>query len=68
MQDNQSTIHLLTNKGASAPLLVQHLRRRFNELREHVTNGDISVHKLATNLMIADILTTKPLGPTVFLP
>ena len=29
-------------------------------------NGDISVHYLASDLMIADILT-KPLGPTAFL-
>ena len=65
MQDNQSTIRLLTNKGASAGR-TKHLRRRFNGLREHVMNGDISVHYLASDLMIADILT-KPLGPTAFL-
>ena len=65
MQDSQSTIRLLTNKGASAGR-TKHLRRRFNGLREHVMNGDISVHYLATDLMIADILT-KPLGPTAFL-
>ena len=65
MQDNQSTIRLLTNKGTSAGR-TKHLRRRFNGLREHITNGDISVHYLATDCMISDILT-KPLGPTVFL-
>ena len=65
MQDNQSTIRLLTNKGASAGR-TKYLRRRFNGLREHVINGDISVHYLATDLMIADILT-KPLCPRAFL-
>ena len=62
MQDNQSTTRLLTNKVASAGR-TKHLKRRLNGLREHVINGDISVHYLATDLMIADILT-KPLGPT----
>ena len=59
--DNQPTIRLLTNKGASAGR-TKHLRRRFNGLREHVMNGeDISVHSLASDLMIADIRLTKPL-------
>ena len=67
MQDNQSTIRLLTNKGASAGRTTKHLRRRLSGLREHVMNGDISVHYLASDLMlIADILT-KTLGPTAFL-
>jgi hypothetical protein len=65
MQDNQSTIRLLTTKGTSAGR-TKHLRRRFHGLREHINNGDISVHYLATDLMISDILT-KPLGPTAFL-
>ena len=43
----------------------KHLRRRFsNGLREHVMNGDISVHYLATILMIVADILTKPLGPT----
>jgi len=65
MQDNQSTIRLLTNKGTSVGR-TKHLRRRFHGLREHINNGDISVHYLPTDLMISDILT-KPLGPTAFL-
>ena len=65
MQDNQSTIRLLTNKGTSVGR-TKHLRCRFHGLREHINNGDISVHYFATDLMISDILT-KPLGPTAFL-
>ena len=62
MQDNQSTIRLLTNKGTSVGR-TKHLRRRFHGLREHINNGDFL---FITYLMISDIFT-KPLGPTAFL-
>ena len=51
MQDNQSTIRFLTNKGASADH-TKHLRCHFNGLREHVINWDISIYYLAIDLII----------------
>ena len=52
MQDNQFTIRLLTNKGASAGR-TKHLRRRFHGLRERISTGDISVQYLPTVLAMA---------------
>ena len=63
-QDNMSTIKIVHQPGNSGK--TKHISLRYNIVRELCANGIIKVQYLATEEMIADILT-KALGPTAFL-
>ncbi len=54
-QDNLSTIAMINNPAHSKR--TRHLKIRFNIIREHISNGNITMQYLATENMILDILT-----------
>ena len=58
MQDNTSTITLVTKGGGKYRSKYMKVRQEF--VKERVDTGDVSVHYLSTKLMLADVLT-KPL-------
>ncbi len=54
-QDNLSTIAMINNPAHSKR--TRHLEIRFNMIREHIQNGNITMQYLSTDKMTSDILT-----------
>jgi hypothetical protein len=63
-QDNKSTILLATN-GRSAAGRTRHIDIRYFWIKDRVENGELVIEYLATEKMIADVLT-KPLSIELF--
>ncbi len=54
-QDNLSTIAMINNPAHSKR--TRHLEIRFNMIREHISNGNITMQYLITENTISDKLT-----------
>ena len=63
-QDNQSTI-VLANKGFSTSDKTRHIGIRYYFVKDRIDGGEVEVEYLATENMIADIMT-KPLQGSLF--
>ena len=63
-EDNQSTIHLINNKGNNGR--TKHIGLRLNFIREQTEAGTIFPQYLSTDLMTSDMLT-KDLSPLPYL-
>ena len=63
-QDNQSTI-VLANKGFSTSDKTRHIGIRYYFVKDRIDGGEVEVEYLATDNMIADIMT-KPLQGSLF--
>jgi hypothetical protein len=64
LQDNMSTISLITNE-AQGSMRSRHIGIRYFFIRDRVKSGEINVEYCPTRLMIADLLT-KPLEGILF--
>ena len=63
-QDNQSTI-VLANKGFSTSDKTRHIGIRYYFVKDRIDGGEVEVEYLATEDMVADIMT-KPLQGSLF--
>ena len=64
MQDNKSTITMITNGTATSPR-IRHIAVRFFFVKDRIDKKEIKLDYISTNDMLADILT-KPLQGSLF--